>query len=332
MRPADFIFPGEKASYWGGVGGIAIVFVWLAIMGYVFVKGPDLKPKPWIPLEVLAYPVLAVVIANLLAARPRQAQLKKAGRQGRVMTNNHPELYKVLTRQAGLLGMGSPPDMYLVDDPHPIMYSLPGGKGIIIASQTLREALSPEEFEAVIAHEIAHIVCKHVRMDLAMTFIRSANIGVKLLLFPLALMMVFARAWHELIEFTADRGALLVTLRPSVVNAAMVKSAVARDPNAGISREELQTYLDTAGDLTTDAGQIERHFKVGQFLRTQPGLSERIEQLSEFPKSKQGQAAIAKSAEAQGVAVPSFGGPTKRPGDIEHMDADEDEQKIPGEM
>jgi Zn-dependent protease with chaperone function len=332
LRPADFVFPGEKGSYLGGVIGIVITFVWLAIMGFVFIKNAAGQSLWYIPLEVMAYPVLAVVIANIIAGRPRQAQLKKAGRQARVLSNNHPDVYKVLSRQATILGMKSPPDMYLVDDPHPIMYCLPTGRGVIIASQTLREAVFPEEFEALMAHEMAHIACKHVRMDMAMTFIRNTNIGAKIGLFPVLLMMFFARAWCDLIEFTADRGALLVMLRQAVVNSAVVKAAVARDPNAGISQEDLQAYLDSAGDLTTDAGQIERHFKVGQFMRSQPGLTERIEQLSEFPRTTQGQEAIAKSAALQGVAAPTLGGTTKHADDIEHMDSDDDEQKLPSEM
>jgi len=331
LRPADFIFPGEKASYWGGVAGIAIVFVWLAAMGFFFLKNAAGQRLWYVPLEVLAYPVLAVVIANILAARPRQAQFKKVGRQARVMNNNHADLYRVLSRQASLLGMKTPPDMYLVDDQQPIIFSLPAGRGIIVASQALRQALFPDEFEALMAHEVAHIACKHVRVDMAMTFIRHANIGIKIGLFPVLLMMFFARAWKDLIEFTADRGTLLIMLRPAVINAALVKFAVAADPNAGITSEELQTFLDSQGDIATDSAQMERHFRIGQFMSSQPGLRERIEQLTEFPQTKQGQEAIAKSAELQGVAIPAFGGAARRAADgIEHIATDDDEPGIPG--
>jgi len=332
LSPADFTFPGEKSSYFGGVAGTAIVFVWLAVMAFFFLKNAAGQRLWYAPVEVLAYPILAVLIANMLAARPRQAEFKKAGRQARVMNNNHADLYRTLVRQASVLGMKTPPDMYLVDDPHPIIFSLPAGRGIIVASQALRQALYPEEFEALIAHEIAHIACKHVRMDMAMTFIRHANIGIKIGLFPVVLMMFFARAWRELIDFTADRGALLITLRPAVINAALVKIAVAADPNAGITSEDLQAFLDSQGDIATDSAQMERHFRVGQFMSSQPGLRERVEQLTQFPQTKQGQEAIAKAAEIQGVAVPTFGGPAKRGEDAIETVVDEDEQEIPREM
>lgn len=304
LRVCDFAFPGEKGSYWTGIIGVTILFAWLAAGLFLVMNKPDVGPeKYYIPLYFVAYPIAAVLIGNWLAAKPRAALMKKAGRQSKVMNNNFADLYRVLVRQASLLGMKNAPDMYIVSDPQPLMYSLPGGRGSIIASQALRDAVTPEEFEALMAHEVTHHACKHVRLDLAETFIRSANPGVKLGLFPVLLIGLLGRAWSDLIEFTADRGALLIMLRPAILNAAIVKFAVVADPNAGITRDELQAYIDSAGDISTDAKQIERHFKVGQFMSSQPGLRERIEQLSEFPRTEAGKKALAKMAEMQGVSV-----------------------------
>lgn len=324
LTPKDYIFPGENASYWTGVIAVAMVFVWLAVAGYFTIQNAAGQKMWYIPLEIMAYPVLAFMIGNVLAARPRQAQLKKAGRQAKVMTNNFAELHRVLSRQAGWLGLKQIPDMYIVADPQPLIYCLPGKNGIVIASQALREAVTEQEFEALLAHELTHIKCKHVRVELAMVFIRNANVGVKILLFPIFLMMTFARAWQDLIDFTADRGALLVTLKPAVLSAALVKFAAAADPNAGVSREELQAFLDNQGDIQTDAEQLERHFKVGQFLGTMPDLKERIEQLSEFQNSEEGRAAIAKMAELQGVSLKDITVHRRAQdsGDIEHVQGD----------
>lgn len=329
VKACDFQFPGEKGSYWTGIGAVGFVFLCLAAVAYFTIKGPDGNPIWYISLYVVAWPVAAVMLGNWLAAKPRVEQIKKAGRQSRVMSNNLSDMYQVLVKQSGLLGLKTPPDMYLVNDDHPIMYSLPGGRGTIIASTSLQEAMAPDEFEALLAHEIAHISCKHVRMDLAQTYIQHANIGIKLLLFPVLLMGIFARAWGDLIEFTADRGALLVTLKPAVVNAAIVKFAVAADPNSTISRQELQAYLDSAGDINSDAVQMERQFKVGQFMSSQPGLRERIEQLTDFVNEKQGKEALAKMADQQGVNLASIAMHKKASSDVEHVASDEDEQRIP---
>ncbi|MGE5531521.1 MAG: M48 family metalloprotease [Bacteroidota bacterium] len=322
VKVCDFQFPGEKSSYWAGAIGVTVLFLLLALIVFSMLKGAEGPQKFYIPFYVLAYPVAAVLLCNWMAAKPRQEQLKKAGRQARVMSNNYSDLYQVLVKQASALGMKTPPDMYLVNDPAAVMYSLPGARGTIIASTTLREAVTADEFAALLAHEVAHIACKHVRMDLAQTFVRNANPGLKILFLPILIMGLFSRAWCELVEFTADRGALLITLRPAVVNAAIVKFAVARDPNAGISREELQGYLDGAGDITTDAKQMERHFKVGQFMASQPGLRERVEQMTEFVNDAQGKTALAKMAELQGVDVNTIAMHRKSEDDLEQVAGD----------
>ncbi|MHB8993946.1 MAG: M48 family metalloprotease [Armatimonadota bacterium] len=328
LKICDFQFPGEKSSYWAGAVGVTVLFILLALIVFSTLKGGEGPQKFYIPLYVLAWPVAAVLLCNWMAAKPRQEQLKKGGRQARVMSNNHSDLYQVLVKQANALGLKTPPDLYLVNDPEPILYSLPGARGIIIASTSLREALSPDEFEALLAHEITHNACKHVRMDLAQTFVRNSNPGLKILFFPILLMGLFSRAWCDLIEFTADRGALLITLKPSVVNSAIVKFAVARDPNAGISSTELQGYLDGSGDITTDAKQMERHFKVGQFMASQPGLRERIEQLTDFVNDDQGRAALAKMAELQGVDLTTIVMHKKSESDIEHVMEDVEDRSM----
>ena len=163
-----------------------------------------------------------------------------------------------------------------------------------------------------------------------MVFIRSTNPVVKVLLFPVLLVMLFARAWMELIDFTADRGALLVTLKPAVVNSAIVKLAVVSDPNAGITKAELEEFLSSTGEIQTDSQQLERHFKVGQLISSQPNLKERIEQLTDFPRGEQGKQAMAKMAELQGVPVTSI--PVIKPTRVEGVEQviDDTEDSSPG--
>ena len=94
----------------------------LAVMGYFFIVPASGVRQWYIPLEIIAYPVLAFVIGNLLASRPRTRQLKKAGRQAKVMGNNHPELHRALIGQSQLLALKKPPDMYVVDDEDKILF------------------------------------------------------------------------------------------------------------------------------------------------------------------------------------------------------------------
>lgn len=327
---ADFVFPGERASYWGGVAGVAAVYLVLAAIGYGVFRDSEGNKLWYVPVVILAWPVLAIVICNLLASRDRVQQLRRLGRQAKVAANNHPELHRALLRQAGLLGLSPPPDVYVVSDEEPVIYALPSGPGMVIISQALCERLSTEEVEALLARELTHIRSRHVRLELAMVFIRTSHPVLKIIFLPVLLMMLFARSWIDLIEFTADRGALLLTLRPPVVNSAIVKHAVISDPNAGITQEELEAFIRSSADIQTDAAQLERHFKVGQFISSQPNLRERIEALTAFPQGPQGQQVVAKMARLQGVSPASIAVVKRgQAGEMVQVEEDELEDTIP---
>ena len=212
------------------------------------------------------------------------------------MSKTYPRLKQMLAEQSKLLGIPEP-EMWVVEDDAPYMYSMPGKSGAIVASKPILDALKDEEAGAMMARQMGHLKSHHVRMDLAITYIRHANLIWKILLFPVLIFALFLRGWSELTQFTADRVGLLIAGRPAVVNAALVKSAVARDKQAEIESEELEAYLEARGDISTDSEQMERHFKIGQFLTTQKGLRERIEQLGEYPKTTQGAAGMEKMTE-----------------------------------
>jgi Tfp pilus assembly protein PilN len=56
---------------------------------------------------------------------------------------------------------------------------------------------------------------------------------------------------------------------------------------------------DPADGRLTDAQQIERHFKMGEFLTQHQALKERIEEIREFLKTEEGQQALQKMMEVR---------------------------------
>lgn len=304
----DYRVPGEKRIYWEGVGGLIAIFVIVAYNVQWFMVGvplhqniqPDapLYGKWWIPLIILVLPGVTWLIANFLALRKRNQRIKQEGLHARVLNKNYPKLKAILAEQSKLLSMDEP-EMYVLDDDTPYMYSLPGNSGKIVTTAGMLQALDDDELALMMAREMGHLKAHHARMMAVVYYMARANPVIKVLLFPIAGMALFLGGWMDLAEATADRMALLIGGRPALVNAALVKLAVAVDTESEINKQELDTYLDSSSDMATDAGQIERHFKMGEFLSRHPALKERIEEVREFLKTDEGQQAMQKMVEAK---------------------------------
>ncbi len=299
-------FPGEKRIYLEGVWGVVGAFVIIAYNVMYFMVGPpinnEIQPdaplygKWWVPVIILVYPALSWAVANWLTMRAYRRRLKEAGMSARVLNKSHPKLKAVLGEQARLLGIPEP-EMYVLHDDMPYIYSMPGKTGVIVTTDKLVQVMSDDEVAALVAREMGHIVCGHPRMALLAEFMRRANPVVKVLLFPVTAMVIVLKNWIDLIEVTADRVAILVTGRPALLNETLVKLSVTADTEAEISPAELDAFLGSASDISTDAAQIERHYKMGEFLSRHRALRDRIEEIREYPKSEEGQEAMQKMAE-----------------------------------
>ncbi len=319
LKLTDYQFPGEKNGYWTAIGITLGLFIWAGVMAFVF-RASLFGEKQWSGLGGIGWPIwatvvivvfpwLAILAANILATRHSAADIKQVGRQAKVMPNNYPELHRVLADHVKLAGMKLP-NMYLLQDEAPYIYTIPGGPGTIVVSTGLRDDLEEDDLSALIAHEIGHINSHHVRTTLAINYITNANPIFKVLLFPLLMIKLFAGGWMDLANFTADRFAVLLTGDAAGLNKALVKMAVLADKQADITPEELRTYLESSSDISTDAAQMERQFRIGTFISSQPNLGERIEEMREFIKSDEGKTAFEKMDEIRrqaGAAQPASG-------------------------
>ncbi|MGD9497002.1 MAG: M48 family metallopeptidase [Armatimonadota bacterium] len=300
----DLRFPGEKRVYLEGVLGIPAFFVIVAYNLTAFGvlnearPGSPLYHQYWIPAVVLLYPALAWFVASWLALRPQRRRIREAGISARVLNKSHPKLKAILAQQSRMLGLPEP-EMYVLGHDSALMYSLPGKSGIIVTTEATVRVMTDEELEALVAREIGHIACRHPRMLVVAHYMRRANPALKVLLFPTFALAIVLGGWLELTEVTADRIAVVVTGRPALVNETLVKLAVAADRESEITPEELEAFLATATDVSTDAAQIERHYKMGEFLDKHKSLRERIDEVRQFARSDDGQYAMAKVAEAR---------------------------------
>ena len=119
------------------------------------------------------------------------------------------------THQAGLslLSFAGTRNVVVVPHPVPTAYCVPGRPGQVVMTDSAVRALSPEQVEAVVAHERAHLVGRHsLLVDIATVLQRALG-----LIAP-----VFRCAANEtaaLVEMIADEAAVAKCPAPSVADA-----------------------------------------------------------------------------------------------------------------
>jgi Zn-dependent protease with chaperone function len=138
-----------------------------------------------------------------------------------------PDLYKLLIEACQILDL-EPPQLYVQQNPVPNAYTfaMRGKKPFIVLHTSLIEMLTPEEIQAVIAHELGHLKCEHgVYLTMANLMVLATN------LLP-AWGTVLAQSlqerilqWVRCAEFSCDRAALLATQNPRTIMSVLMKLA-----------------------------------------------------------------------------------------------------------
>ena len=135
-----------------------------------------------------------------------------------------PSLYKSLVHAAGILGMDVP-ELYVRQNPVPNAYTLAiaGKKPFIVVHTALLDLLTPDETQAVLAHELGHLKCEHG------VWLTAANVlalgTVSLLPWVNRAVQEALTRWLRAAELTCDRAALLVAQDPRIVASALMKLA-----------------------------------------------------------------------------------------------------------
>jgi len=292
LQVSDYQYPGEKQHYWQSVGAVVLVACWIAFMLWLWLH--QMWPYQWsyLPLWVITSPL----IVNYLATRPRRQQLKEIGHTAKVWSNNYPQYHQMLISFSELAGLRRAPEMYIINEQAPYIYSMPGGAGTIIATTALLDELDSGEFQTLIAHEIGHIKSHHLRLDLAMTYVDNVTPLLKVAFGPVTAWRVLMGSWREVIEYSADRLAVLLTNNPVALMRAIIKSAAAADEQADLTRSEIDAYLEATDTADSDGAQLERLFKINQFVKSQPNMQDRLQEIGDYITTDEAQTAFEKMA------------------------------------
>ncbi|WP_088241496.1 M48 family metallopeptidase [Calothrix rhizosoleniae] len=138
-----------------------------------------------------------------------------------------PELHKLLVSACQILDIETP-QLYVHSSPVPNAYTfaMRGKQPFVVLHTALIDMLTPEEIQAVIAHELGHLKCDHsVYLTPVNLLILAAtampNIGGMLA----QAIQTQLLEWVRCAEFTCDRAALLVTQDPKVIMSVLMKLA-----------------------------------------------------------------------------------------------------------
>lgn len=136
-----------------------------------------------------------------------------------------PHLHQLLLEACQVLDL-EPPQLYIHQNPAPNAYTfaMRGKQPFIVLHTSLIEMLTPEEIQAVIAHELGHLKCEHsVYLTLANLVVLAAG-----QLSPWGGLLAQnlqnqIMEWVRCAEFSCDRAALLVSQDPRVVASVLMK-------------------------------------------------------------------------------------------------------------
>ncbi|HEY9667183.1 MAG TPA: M48 family metallopeptidase [Coleofasciculaceae cyanobacterium] len=173
-------------------------------------------------------PGLDLMVRNLLGPLAEQFfYLNNIAASVLVGENQLPHLYELLLDACKTLDL-EPPQLYVHQHPVPNAYTfaMRGKQPFIVLHTSLIDMLTPEEIQAVIAHELGHLKCEHsVYLTPINILILAANLIPTWGSVIAQSLQAQLLEWVRCAEFSCDRAALLATQNPKVVMSVLMKLA-----------------------------------------------------------------------------------------------------------
>ena len=222
---------------------------------------------------------LDVLLRNVLGSVAEQFfYLENIASSILVSDQQLPDLHNLLLEACKILDL-EPPQLYVRQNPAPNAYTfaMRGKQPFIVIHTSLIELLTPEEIQAVIAHELGHLKCEHsVYLTLANLVVLAGQLvpGGSLLTQSLQAQLM---EWVRCAEFTCDRAALLVAQNPRVVASVLMKLSggsptLAPQLNLDAFLAQARSYEDMS---TSDLGKMLRQLQTAQLSHPVPVLRAR---------------------------------------------------------
>ncbi|HIK03953.1 MAG TPA: M48 family metallopeptidase [Trichormus sp. M33_DOE_039] len=256
-------------------------------------------------------PGLDMLVRNLLGPMAEQVfYVENIASSVLVGENQLPELHNLLIEACKILDI-EPPQLYVRQHPAPNAYTfaMRGKQPFVVLHTSLIDILTPEEIQAVIAHELGHLKCDHsVYLTPVNLLILAAavlpNVGAVVAQAIQAQLL----EWVRCAEFTCDRAALLATQNPKVVMSVLMKLAggsptLAPKLNLDAFIAQARAYDDIS---KTELGEMLKSARTAELTHPVPVL--RAREIDRWASSQEYQILLQNHGHKYTSEVPPKGG------------------------
>jgi Zn-dependent protease with chaperone function len=197
-------------------------------------------------------PGMDLAVRSLLGSVAEQFfALNNLASSVRISENQLPDLHQLLLDACRVLDL-EPPEMYIQQNPVPNAYTfaMRGKQPFIVLHTSLVDMLTPEEIQAVIAHELGHLKCEHgVYLTLANILVLAAGLLPSWGTVVAQSLQGQMLEWVRCAEFSCDRAALLAVQDPKIVMSLLMKLAGGSPTLA--PQLNLEAFIDQARDYNS---------------------------------------------------------------------------------
>jgi heat shock protein HtpX len=281
---------GLSARMVGTLFGIGLLYVILAAVLFA--------------LGINAVFILAISAAMLVGQWWFSDSMAMAAMRAVVVTPEQaPQLHAVIDRVCAMADMDKPRvGIANSDVPNAFATGRSPRRAVIVVTTGLLKRLDQDELEGVLAHELSHVAHRDVTVMTIASFTailagfmmrsvmwgrmgRDNNVAVVMIGVTLVSVLVYMvsyvliRALSRYRELGADRGAALLTGRPSALASALQKIS---GEIAAIPTRDLRQLEPVSSIAFAPAVRGEKGFSLGGLLSTHPTLEQRLEQLAKI--------------------------------------------------
>lgn len=214
--------------------------------------------------------------------RLRQIMLGNAVRLGE---SQLPAIWARQQHCADVLDLKRCPRLYITQETVGNGLTIGTNKPVTLISSGLVNAYSDEELEAVLAHEMGHVLADHVGLSTALQFLQMIVSGtirtIPLAGIPVTGLYLALLEWSRAAELTADRASAVVTGEPMLVCRMLMR--MAGGPVEGLS---IDAFITQATEYEEEPDPFTRYSRfMSEITRTHPIPVRRVRELIEWVRA-----------------------------------------------